>query len=158
MRSAAALIAFLCCMGWGLRQSLLLKGHVKFLSEIQSLLRSFSIEIRCRAYTLDELMQNSDGKFARCFRQCRGQCSDARTAWEAACGTLSENSEETAMLREIGQSLGTSDINGQLSMLEMYSERTSVLLKAAEDEYSRKGRSLLQVGIICGIGCAVVII
>lgn len=157
MRRAAAFIALLCCVGWGLRKSLTLKKRVKFLREIQSMLKTFSVQIRCRAYTLDELLQNSGGSFAKSFEQHRGCCSDAKTAWNAACAVLPTEFEETALLRELGECLGTSDAAGQLSLLEMYGERIAELCNQAEDEYRRKGGPLLQVGIIGGVGCAVVI-
>lgn len=157
MRIAAAFIALFCCVGWGLRKSLSLRSRVRFLREIQSMLKTFSVEIRFRENTLDELLRNCGGRFARGFVQCRADCSDAKSAWDAVCADLPGELEETVLLKELGERLGTSDVAGQISLLEMYGERVSGLCERAEDEYRRLAGPFVQVGIIGGLGCAVVI-
>lgn len=158
LRFFAALIALICCAAEGYRRGARLKIRMNFLGEIERMLSDFAIEIRCSALTVDELMRRGNGRFAELFARCREDSGNARSAWEAACGLLPQKDEETALLRELGRSLGTSDRAGQLRLLEMYSERISRLRTAAESDCSRKAQAVQRVGILCGIAAAVLII
>lgn len=158
MRTAAAVIALFCCVFEGSRRSGMLKERVKILSELMLMLNNFSIEIRCSGLTLDELMSRERGGFAERFRQARKSCADARAAWESACGGLPEKYEETALLQELGRLLGTSDKAGQLRLLELYLEQISRLKESAESSYAKKGKAYFQVGVLCGIAAAILII
>lgn len=158
LRVIAAFIALICCAAEGYRRGAKLRIRVKTLGEIERMLNDFAIEIRCSALTIDELMRRADGRFAEIFARCRENSENARDAWESACGTLPQNDKETALLRELGHSLGTSDRAGQLQLLELYSERISDLRTAAESDCSRKAQAVQRVGILCGIAAAVLII
>lgn len=158
LRFIAAFIALICCSAEGYRRSARLKIRVETLGEIERMLNDFAIEIRCCAPTVDELMRRGNGRFAELFARCREGSENARNAWEAACGLLPKNDEETALLRELGRSLGTSDRIGQLQLLELYSERISDLRAAAESDCMRKAQAVQRVGILCGIAAAVLII
>lgn len=158
LRFIAAFIALACCAAEGYRRSARLKTRVKSLGEIERMLSGFAIEIRCSALTVDELMRNSRGRFAELFAQCRGNSENSKSAWERACGMLPQKDEETALLRELGRSLGTSDRAGQLQLLELYSARISELRSIAELSCSQKAQAVFRVGILCGIAAAVLII
>lgn len=158
LRVIAAFIALACCAAEGYRRSARLKIRVESLGEIERMLSDFAIEIRCCALTVDELMRRRDGRFAELFARCREGTENAKSAWEAACGLLPQKDEETALLRELGRSLGTSDRAGQLQLLELYSERISALRAAAESSCAQKAQAVLRVGILCGIAVAVLII
>lgn len=157
MRIIAALIAFCCCTLEGRRRSLVLKKRVKLLTEILLMLGNFSIEIRCRALTLDELLKSEEGEFARLVTLEKQRGCDIKTAWENACRQLPKNAERT-LLSELGRSFGTSDRAGELQLLEMYSEQLSRLKNEAELSYSQKGKALSRVGTLCGIAAAILII
>lgn len=158
MRLLAALIALLCCAAEGLRRSGALKSRAAFLGEISRLLGGFLIEIRCSGLTLDELIARADGRFAELVRGHIADGEDARSAWESACGELPKKGGEAALLAELGQSLGTSDREGTLRLIELYAERFSALEREAREEYSRKGRAVMQVGALCGVAAAILII
>lgn len=158
LRLIAAFIALACCAAEGYRRSARLKIRVESLGEIERMLNDFAIEIRCSALTVDELMRRADGHFAELFARCRENSENAKSAWEAACGLLPQKDKETALLRELGCSLGTSDRAGQLQLLELYSERISDLRAAAESDCLRKAQAVQRVGILCGIAVAVLII
>lgn len=157
MRLLAALIALICCAAEGFRRSAALRERAVFLGEISQLLSGFMIEIRCSGLTLEELISRADGRFAGSVRSCMAD-GGARDAWERACGGLPKKSAERALLSELGQSLGTSDREGTLRLLELYAERFSLLESEARAEYSRKGRAVMQVGALCGIAAAILII
>lgn len=158
LRVIAAFIALACCAAEGYRRSVRLKIRVKTLGEIERMLSGFAIEIRCSALTVDELMNRSRGQFAELFARCREESENSKSAWEAACGLLPQKDEETALLRELGHSLGTSDRAGQLQLLELYCDRISELRSTAELSCSQKAQAVFRVGILCGIAAAVLII
>lgn len=162
MRIFIALAAFALCFAVGTRKSLLLKRRVTLLEELVRLLNEFAIEIRCTAPTLDELCGQARGSFAEMLRECREESTDIKSAWEKACGQLSQLSccgtEEYEIMLSLGQSLGTCDVQGQLSLLELHSEKLSSVRQAAADEYARKGKLMRSVGALCGIGAAILIV
>ncbi len=158
MRVLAAIIALSCCVLEGFRRSRALKNRALFLGEISQMLGNFLIEIRCSGLTLDELIGRAEGRFAEMARGYIEVGEDAKSAWEKACSQLSENGGEAALLAELGQSIGTSDREGTLRLIELYAERFSEMERSARAEYSRKGKAVMQVGALCGIAAAVIII
>ncbi|MGN0679156.1 MAG: stage III sporulation protein AB [Oscillospiraceae bacterium] len=158
MRIAAAVLILLCCAFEGARRSFSLKRRLEFLDEIVCMLTDFAIEIRFRVPMLDELIRKQSGIFAGAVITEMESGCDVREAWERACSTLSPKLEETALLRELGTSFGTSDSEGQLQLLELYTERFSKLRESAEAEYSRKGKALVRVGVLCGAAGAVLVL
>lgn len=158
MRFLAALIALGCCVLEGFRRSRALKNRAVFLGEISQMLGNFLIEIRCSGLTLDELISRADGRFAELVRGYLEGGEDAKTAWEKACMQLPERGGEAALLTELGQSIGTSDREGTLRLIELYTERFAEMERFAREAYSRKGKAVMQVGALCGIAAAVIII
>lgn len=157
MRWAAAIAAFLLCALEGRRRSMALKNRVMLLSELVIMLNNFSIEIRCRALTLDELLSEDDGQFARLVVQKSSDHSDIRSAWDAACAELPK-SRERILLSDLGRSFGKSDKSGQLRLLEMYGAQLSQLKDEAESCYRKKGEALSKVGMLCGAAAAILIL
>lgn len=158
LRLLAAVIAFAVCAFEGYRRSRELKDRAVFLAEISSLLERFSAGIRCFKRTSDELLEQENGAFARLVKSFPDERGDIRAAWEKACGTLPKKHEETALLQELGRSLGASDTESTLRLLEQCGARIAALKTAADAEYSKRGKAIFQVGTLCGIGAAVLII
>lgn len=157
MRLLAALIALACCVLEGFRRRGELKSRAVLLGEISQMLSGFLIEIRCSGLTLDELIGRADGRFAELVRGYIDGGEDARSAWARACSQLPKKSGE-ALLAELGHNFGTSDREGTLRLVEMYAERFAELERAARETYSRKGKAVMQVGALCGIAVAIMII
>lgn len=158
LRLLAAVIAFAVCAFEGYRRSRELKDRAIFLSEISSLLERFAAGIRCFKRTSDELLEQENGMFAKLVRGYLNERGDFRAAWEKACGTLPKKREESALLLELGRSLGASDTESTLRLLEQCGKRIAALKTAADAEYSKRGKAIFQVGTLCGIGAAVLII
>lgn len=157
MRIIAAIIAFICCTFEGWRRSLLLKKRVARLGELTAMLNGFSIEIRCRALPLDELIESAEGEFAQTVLRERGRGTDIRTAWDNACEALPKE-RERVLLEELGRSFGRSDREGQLALLELYSAQLGALKDEAERCCAQKAKAFSQVGTLCGIAAAILII
>lgn len=158
LRILAAIIAFSVCTFEGYRRSRELKDHMEFLEETSLLLERFSIGIRCSGETSDELLESEHGHFARLVKTHKAECGNTRNAWEKACGALPKKNAETALLRELGRSFGASDKESTLRLLERCKAELLALKTAAEADYSKRGKAFFQVGTLCGIGAAVLMI
>lgn len=158
MRLLAALIALACCVLEGYRRRAELKSRAVILGEISQMLSGFLIEIRCSGATLDELISRADGQFAELVRGHIEGGEDARSAWERACSQLPKKSGAAELLAELGHSFGTSDREGTLRLVELYAGRFTELEREARETYSRKGKAVMQVGALCGVAVAIMII
>lgn len=162
MRVLAALVIFALGVIMGYTKSTELKKRSQLLTELKQLIRELSVRIAYTAPTLDELSEDCGGLFGELLRNERSQACDIRAAWSGAVDRLSEytfcGGEEAALMRELGSTLGTSDVQGQLSMLDMYAARLSVLSAAAEEALRTKGKMFRSVGALLGAGLAVLVI
>ena len=158
LRITAAAVAFGVCTFEGFRRSRELKDRAKFLAETELMLERFSIGIRCAGRTSDELLENENGHFAALVKAFAEDRGDMRAAWEKACDTLPKKCEETALLRELGRSLGAADKESTLDLLERCKAELSALKNAADVDWSKRGKAFFQVGTLCGIGAAILMI
>lgn len=157
-RLLAAALAFSIGAFWGFCRKRALHDRVVFLEEINSLLERFAVGIKCFKRTSDELLESENGEFAGLVKSSRNERNDIRSAWESACKTLPQKREETALLLELGRSLGSSDTESTLRLLEHCGERISELKKNADAEFEKLGTAVFRVGTLCGIGAAILII
>lgn len=157
MRWILAIAAFLLCALEGKRRTLKLKSRVTLVNETLTMLNRFSVEIRCRSLTQDELLSGESGGFARLVQQKKAEYADIRSAWAAACEELPKSRERT-LLSEFGSSFGKTDKSGQLRLLELYISQLEALKEEAESSYRKKGEALSKIGILCGAAAAVLII
>lgn len=161
MRILAALVAFALCAAAGARKARLLKDRKVIIDELIAMLCEFSIGIRCTASTFDELCASAKGRFADYLRESRASAPDIRAAWETACEKLKALAccgDEADILLELGSSLGKSDAEGQLALIELYKNRLCACSSAAADDLNKKGKLFSSVGMLCGIGAAIIII
>lgn len=158
LRIMAAAVAFAVCAYEGYRRSRELKDRVMLLAETELMLEHFSTGIRCAGRTSDELLEKERGQFARLVREFNADCGDMRTAWDKACDTLPKDREETSVLRELGRSLGAADKESALRLLERCGAEIASLKVAAEEDCAKRGKVFCQVGTLCGIGAAVLIV
>lgn len=150
--------AFAICTFEGYRRGRELKDRAVFLAEIALLIERFSIGIRYCGRTPDELLEHENGSFATLVKEFKNDLGDSRAAWEKACDALPKKREETALLRDLGRSLGSFDKESALRLLERCGAEIAALKSTADAEYSKRGRAFFQVGTLCGIGAAVLII
>lgn len=158
LRIIAAAAAFLLCTLEGRRRSRELGERAEFLAETLLLTERFAIGIRCARRTPEELLRNERGKFAELVKRSAEASPNIRAAWELACGELPQKREETALLRELGRTLGSADGESALELLERTSAELALLKERAETEYSKRGAALFQVGTLCGAGLAILIL
>jgi stage III sporulation protein AB len=149
----------------GLYFSYRLKMREESLHEIIRALREMSLLIRYRALTVHELFRElSRYEFINSVVKSGEELppnipSDFRGGWsEAADGLTELERGERGVIKSIGLSLGTSDTEGQLSMLEVNLQLLSKYKEEAREEYIKKGKLYRSFGLLAGMFIAVVII
>ncbi len=162
MRLLPAFIAFLLCVCFGLIRARELKRRSLLLSELKQFLLELEVSIRYTAPTLDELSESCCGVFGELLRQERESSPDIKQAWKSAVKRLSDcpfcGRAEASLLNELGQALGTSDAEGQLSILGLHRTRLERLCTEAEQEHKTKGKLYRSVSALLGAGIAVLIL
>lgn len=157
---AAALFA--ACTIIGLRQSRMLRLRAENLRELEQLCADTALEMRCTAPLLERIAPSLHGEFAAMLNSELESGCGVKQAWSSACGRLGGcafcKGEELQLLKELGNSLGTTAADGQLKLLELYRGRFSELRAAAAEEYHQKGRLLRSVGALAGAGAAVLVL
>jgi stage III sporulation protein AB len=85
--------------------------------------------------------------------------ADFRGKWIIAADELTELSEnERAIVKSVGLSLGTSDIQGQLSMLDVNVQLLDKHCEQAGEQYIKKGKLYRSVGVLTGVLLAILLI
>ena len=64
----------------------------------------------------------------------------------------------TTLLRDFGNGIGTTDLDGQLSHCDLYLVRFDEQLSAAREQYRRKGRLYILLGGSAGLAAALLIL
>ena len=65
---------------------------------------------------------------------------------------------EKKLLCELGRVLGTSDIDGQISALELISRSAEQLTEKYGEEYRKKGRLYRSIGVLAGVTAGIMVI
>jgi stage III sporulation protein AB len=152
----AAISAIITGTAAGIYFSSRLKTREIILRELTQVFREMSMLIRHRALPVGDLfMELSRYEFISKI----GDCGDFRGNWEAVTDSLTELGEsERSIIKSVGLSLGTSDVQGQLSMLEMNSQLLDKHTDEAREQYIKKGRLYRSFGLLAGLFTAILII
>ncbi|MGN0661167.1 MAG: stage III sporulation protein AB [Oscillospiraceae bacterium] len=88
--------------------------------------------------------------------ECEGEFS---TAWQRALSASKSNMkmEDIEILAGIGNALGRSDADGEISMLTLAREKLFARLSDAREEARSKGRLYRSLGAVSGAGIAIVL-
>ena len=158
LRIGAAIVAILMGTAAGLHFSCRLKMREESLRELISLLREMALLIRHRALPVRDLFAElSRYEFIRIVD--KSGCKDFRNDWGAAANSLTELEEpERSILKSIGQSLGASDIDGQLVMLEVSIQQLEKYANEAHEQLMKKGKLYRTMGVLAGLFVAILII
>lgn len=163
MRIVLAIFFIIAGTAAGLYRSAELKKREILLAELLRLLEKMSAQIRYRALPLGDLFTELDsaggGKFINKVAEYANNGVNRRGAWnEAVCDFGELDPGDREILLSVGNSLGGSDIAGQLSMLELSGELLAVRQREAAETSSRKGAVYRSVGLLAGLGLAIIVI
>jgi stage III sporulation protein AB len=115
-----------------------------------------SLLIRHRALPVRDLFTElSRYEFFAAFDENR----DFRSDWIAVTESLTELGEsERGIIKSVGMALGASDVQGQLSMLEVNAQLLDKYSQEAHEEYRVKGKLYRSIGVLAGLFIAILII
>ena len=113
--------------------------------------------IRYRELTVYEIVQelstdNSyrDFDFVCCLSRDLDRHRPFYSQWERAADECRFKGDERNLILSIGNVLGTSDTQGQLAAMELYSAKLDSMIKASDEQYSRKGKLYRSLGVLSG--------
>ncbi len=142
------------------------KERVEFLRDFQKRLEVLKNEIVFFKGVLQDSFQKAAASqgpaqtlFAAMLDQLEEEVADAAEAWERACEMACKQipltAEERETLKALGQLLGNSDVEGQLSHMEAMGGQVQMLEEKAE-EARKKNQPLWQkIGPVVGVAIAI---
>ena len=154
------------CFAVGTAISAGLKMRVIELRNFVAMLDEMSVLIRFRAIRTRELIEeissrDSFGGFIFLnmlsdFLECD---DDINKSWKnAASKTFFLSDSDRNILLNVGEQIGSTDIDGQLSMLALNKSLAERNLYDAENEYRIKGKMIRTVWSLCGLAAGIMII
>lgn len=150
----------------GVYFSTALKSRLATLKKVNYLIDEIIILLRYKASTVYEIIGYLTGneRFAEfSFLEkisADGDCS-FQLEW---CNSLEENpplnlkQDDLQILADIGKNLGTSDIEGQISTLNIQRNELKILISSAETEYEKKSKLYRSLGVLVGAFISVMLI
>lgn len=145
-----------------------LNMRVKLLQLIRQILEDISIQLRFKASTVYEILDYLDNNpvysqlgFLHTANLNKNSFKSFNEIWsesldEWVCSPLKK--EDFTLLKSIGNSLGTSDIEGQLSSLELFKEKAKMHFESAISERDKKSKLYRSLGVLSGIFVSVMIV
>lgn len=155
------LLCFLCSgvggLG-GIYASYMLYKRCDTLKKMLLLINRISVMIRYRAEEILPLCRSlsmssefSEFSFLQNFVQNAVPNEDFRPYWMTAAESLSELSpSDKDAIKSLGESLGSSDIQGQLALLELNQTVLTARLEEAQEARQRKSKMYRSVGFLLG--------
>ncbi len=143
-----------------------LKMRVLQLRKFIAMLDEMSVMIHFRAIRAKDLIMEisrheSFGSFIflNILTDCLELDDDVGASWkEATKRTFFLNESDKDILLCVGEQIGSTDIDGQLSMIAASRTLAEQNLVQAEDEYRIKGHMLRNVWSLCGLAAGIMII
>lgn len=166
IRIAGTLLIFLTSAAVGMYLSNSIKNKKERLIKERKMLEEISIMIRFNSLTLKEIifeLENSElfneFKFLNQLQIMLKNLVSFPEAWEQSIkedGILSES--EKKLLTEMGYTLGTSDIDGQISTINIYKSRLDELIEEESEKYRVKGKMYRSLGVMFGAMIGILIV
>ena len=165
MKIIGALLIVICgvLIGSELRERL--RSRVRILGEYESVCLRMISMIRFQHTPLDRLivkLKDSDSDVISMCGLYVDEGDDFREAWEKAVASSGEiqllRDEEKKLIKELGEYIGRSDSDGEITMLGGMKEEFGKAAKRAQKELSEKRRVYSVCGVLGGIMCALMVI
>ena len=162
LRLMSAVMFVLAGAAAGTAGSQRLRRNRELCREIGCVLRNTSVYIRCMGLDVYHLV-----------RRLRGNCSlsfidrlpdsfqegqNFHRCWHEALSCEELPDEERGLLEELGRTIGTSDVSGQLSAISAREEELRQLEKKRAEAYLQKGRMYRSIGVLFGVMAGILVI
>ena len=141
-------------------------NRVKNLREMKKALNHFKTKIKFTYEPLPEILEERiesvTGESKQIFISAleKMENKNAGEAWNEAieASNVMLEQEDKDILKNLGKLLGKTDIEGQLSEIELTSSFLDSQIKKAEQEREKNGKLYKTLGVITGIGIVIVLI
>ncbi len=126
------------------------------LQQLRRMLNAITVHLRYTLPTVRELMQtladDPDYTALPFLRKAVADPSDFPAAWNTAVSQSHDLSrEEASLLYRLGHTLGSTDLEGQLSALALYDQQLSAMLQQAAVQADSHGSLYRTMGILTGL-------
>lgn len=119
-----------------------------FLSSLSTAVRYRSDDIAALVNSCGELFSFPEDDYSRPFsKMWQSSIADFRKRWRLSAADMT-------LLREFGDGLGTTDVEGQLSHIALYQGMFSKQQSAAEDDITQKSKLYKSLGLFAGVSAA----
>lgn len=157
---------FLVCSAIGLLKSQKYVYRVDELKEFRNALNMFKTKVRFTYEPIPEIFNqiaiNVNPSIGSIFKiaSYNMQFFPAGDAWNKAIDVdlLNINTEDKKALKNLSKLLGATDIEGQLSQIEITSNFLDEQIKKAEEEKQKNESMYRKLGMVIGLGIVIILI
>lgn len=157
---------FLTCSAIGILKSQKYTHRVDELKEFKNALNMFKTKIKFTYEPLPEIFKQISASISpnigSIFKIASYNMSffPAGDAWSKAIDTdiLNINSEDKKLLKDLSKLLGATDVEGQISQIEVTENFLNEQIKKAEKERDKNELMYRKLGIIIGLGIVIILI
>lgn len=165
MKLAGILCILLACTGAGMYASAKLRQEAAAYERLISLTESCAAYIRCQSPELDELLLLLSAQPSLHFRFLREAAERLRPGippsmvWNSAvCSDADVPKGAREILYSLGAVLGTTDIHGQLSAIELHCNRLKRAAAESRERCERLGKLYRSLGMLGGAMLAILLL
>lgn len=166
MRLMGLLLIVLCTTFIGLNEANKLKQKVKEAGEIVTLIEQIKIRLNFSAASTPEILHEIKDMeeikrlpfVGKVVDNYETEPFDSLWEREVRFASLTISSDDIAMLVSFGQSLGTTDLEGQLELCSIFEHRFHDRLNFYSGEYKKRSKLCSSLGFFLGLGAAVILI
>ncbi len=164
LKLSGSFLIIICCFAFGIKSSDRLKKYYESCKLIEEVLNRISIMIRYRSMNIygiiSELKKSESLSEMEFIKNLPDDCSERFSdLWKRAVNSdMNIGDEEKNLLISFGEKFGSSDIQGEISGIEMLSENIIIIKNKRFQEYEKKGRLFRSVGLLAGIMTGILIL
>lgn len=166
MKLMGLILIVLCTTCIGFNEAHKLRQKVKETNEIVTLIEQIKIRLNFSAASTSEIMNEiknmEELKHLTFLPQTAilYETEPFDTLWEREVRQtgLTISKDDISMLVSFGESLGTTDLEGQIELCNIFKARFDERLKHYNNEYKKRSKLTVSLGFFLGLGAAVILI
>lgn len=166
MKLLGLLLIVLCTTFLGVNEAGKLKRKQKETSAILILIQQIKIRLNFSAASTFEILKEINAMdelsllpfIGRVVEGYEAEAFDQLWEREVRFSNLTISGDDAAMLVSFGQSLGTTDLDGQIELCNIFEQRFQERMEFYSGEYRKKSKLYVSLGFFLGLGAAIVLI
>lgn len=146
--------------------SSLLKSRVIMLKKLNYMLDEILVLLRYKSATVYEIAETlaADERFSEFgfLGKIKPEGDKSfRESWQEAaesCKIYGFKKSDSELLADIGRKLGTSDLDGQISVIKLWQAELAAAISSAEADYSGKAKLYRTLGVLTGAFISIMLV